>query len=413
MRKGIESGPCSTGSAVLVKLSLNHCIVRRKMPLGQCEAAKKFWETPELVEKLLPFLDLGAILHLAKTNKMTRDILQKSCIWNQLVRRSCPMRLEHFSEENGFLRKEELQPGFDRVRGLVAILNLLKEPMTLLLDLLDVICERFVQNEPQDRFTVGCPCHSGSHSVSLPGFLLLEEAEGAFGTAVQPLVAIDLGFLGGEYGSIGELSLLAVSSRMVRQEHITTIDLIRIEITSRESAKAFHDLLQTRPRIRTFLVYVYGLIGVEGWEFLARAFQFEAKLVWGLTTSKMILGEGRRVDIKEIWDATGHEGFYIELCCYSRTTYQHVLKKDQWGDDCWDKVEQILDMTEEEWVAQIEKAAEGLEYGAGEDEAGEEEAGEDEAGEEEAGEGGAGENFEENGGEDGDADGEEGAGKES
>ena len=410
------------------------------MPLGQCEAAKKFWETPELVEKLLPFLDLGAILHLAKTNKMTRDILQKSCIWNQLVRRSCPMRLEHFSEENGFLRKEELQPGFDRVRGLVAILKLLKDPMTLLLDLLDVICERFAQNETQDRFffplfTVGCPCHSGSHSVSLPGFLLLEEAEGAFGTAVQHLVAIDLGFLGGEYGSIGELSLLAVSSRMVRQEHITTIDLIRIEITSRESAKAFHDLLQTRPRFRTFLkeVEVFGLIGVEGWEFLARAFQFEDKLVWGLTTSKMILGEGRRVDIKEIWDATGHEGFYIELCCYSRTTYQHVLKKDQWGNDCWDKVEQILDMTEEEWVAQVEKAAGGLEYGAGEDEAGEEEAGEDgageeeagedeageeeagedEAGEEEAGEDGAGENFEENGGEDGDADGEEGAGKES
>ena len=49
------------------------------MPLGKSEASKKFWRSPQLVEKLLPFLDLETTLNL--THKMTREILQKKYIW--------------------------------------------------------------------------------------------------------------------------------------------------------------------------------------------------------------------------------------------------------------------------------------------------------------------------------------------
>ena len=249
------------------------------------------------------------------------------------------------------------------MQGLVAILKLLKDPKALLPDLLDVICERFTQD---DRYlghapiSVSCPCQSEHHLISLPGFLMLEEVEGAFGTTVQRLESINAGgFLGGEVGEpLGELSLLAVSSRVSRQaaeeQQVAELNLAGVAITSRKSAKAFFSLLQARPRFPGPLeeLEVSGLIGGEGWEFVAKALQFQPQVVMQVTTSKMGLGEGRRPDIKDIWDAIGPDGFCIELCCYAKTVWQFARK---YGEGGWEKVEQILDMTEDEWVAQAEK----------------------------------------------------------
>ena len=59
------------------------------MYCGKFEAARKFWETPVLVNKLLlPYLDLESTLHLAQTHELTRDILQDSFAWNKLVSRT-------------------------------------------------------------------------------------------------------------------------------------------------------------------------------------------------------------------------------------------------------------------------------------------------------------------------------------
>ena len=38
------------------------------MSLGEFDAEKKFWATPELVEKLLPLLDLASTKELAKAH---------------------------------------------------------------------------------------------------------------------------------------------------------------------------------------------------------------------------------------------------------------------------------------------------------------------------------------------------------
>ena len=51
---------------------------------------RKFWETPELVEKLLPYLDLDSTKHLAESHKLTRKLLKKDLTWNKLVQRFLP-----------------------------------------------------------------------------------------------------------------------------------------------------------------------------------------------------------------------------------------------------------------------------------------------------------------------------------
>ena len=71
---------------------------------GSRVAETKFWSTPELVEKLVFFLDASSILNLAQTHRLTQQIFQQPFVWNQLVRRSCPYN-DWPVEEAEFLRK--------------------------------------------------------------------------------------------------------------------------------------------------------------------------------------------------------------------------------------------------------------------------------------------------------------------
>ena len=53
-------------------------------------AITQFWETPELVERVLPYLDLTSTKMLAKAHKLTRLILKRAFAWHKLVRRVMP-----------------------------------------------------------------------------------------------------------------------------------------------------------------------------------------------------------------------------------------------------------------------------------------------------------------------------------
>ena len=53
----------------------------------QSDAVNKFWQTPELIEILLPFLDFESTLKLAQSHALTLDILQTDSNWKKLFRR--------------------------------------------------------------------------------------------------------------------------------------------------------------------------------------------------------------------------------------------------------------------------------------------------------------------------------------
>ena len=96
-------------------------------PVGKREAEQKFWKTPELIEELLLHLDLESTLRLAKTHKTTRNILQGARVWNNLIKRCSPL-------DNRV-----------KVAYLVAILKLMKDTKSNMVDILDAI---FVANPP-------------------------------------------------------------------------------------------------------------------------------------------------------------------------------------------------------------------------------------------------------------------------
>ena len=61
------------------------------MSAEDIDAEEKFWETPELVETLLPFLDVASILRLAqshfssKKDSLVLGILKRALVWNKLI----------------------------------------------------------------------------------------------------------------------------------------------------------------------------------------------------------------------------------------------------------------------------------------------------------------------------------------
>ena len=51
-------------------------------------AERKFWGLPEMVEKLLPFLDPASTKELARTHDLTLQMLGKADIWEKMIRRA-------------------------------------------------------------------------------------------------------------------------------------------------------------------------------------------------------------------------------------------------------------------------------------------------------------------------------------
>ena len=58
--------------------------------MSDASAVAKFWQTPELVDTLLTFLDGDSILCLAICHDLTKKVSQKSTVWTKVVKRTCP-----------------------------------------------------------------------------------------------------------------------------------------------------------------------------------------------------------------------------------------------------------------------------------------------------------------------------------
>ena len=145
----------------------------------------------------------------------------------------------------GYLAHENLET----VRHFVAILNLMRSPNTLLLNLLDLICERFEAKRVSIRESevyLSCACQrqpeEECHAVTLSGFLLLEEVERAFGTAEQAVLWCD-------FSRLWEAELLALLARLSRQQEDLPekMHLGEVKIRNKRSAMAFHSLSQPFP----------------------------------------------------------------------------------------------------------------------------------------------------------------------
>ena len=169
-----------------------------------CPAGRKFCGCPELVEKLLSCLDINSIHSLCQALPSVVKVVRGNTFWNKLIRRTCITPVLTLTV-----------PGWTRLSHLLGILKLMKDPGSPLLDLLDLICEKYPslktngKNRRSDFVQVRCPRH-GSHSVSPAGFLILEKVEAALESTEQSIKSFELRHL-------EEPTMSNLSSRISRQ----------------------------------------------------------------------------------------------------------------------------------------------------------------------------------------------------
>lgn len=154
-------------------------------------AEQKFWNTPHLVRLLVPFLDISSVLNMASDHPITLDLLRQNSAWRRAV-------------WSNLLKRSRIEE--EVVNVAVSLMRSLEDKEGLLLDVLDIICERFPSKaltlirqgfDPDDEdlvpdeVRVTCSRH-GEHSVHPEGFKLMEQAEGKMGTALQEVVWIEI-----------------------------------------------------------------------------------------------------------------------------------------------------------------------------------------------------------------------------
>ena len=255
---------------------------------AQQETEHRFWMIPEMIAKLLPFLNLKSTLCLAQAHEETQNVLEGALIFKKLLERSSPLTQLH------------------KVENLVAILKLMKDPKPNLPQVLDAICESNSPFPSSDFVRMDCPHHLHSHFISLRGFKLLEKVEGAFGTTEQTVESVSLGL-----SVLPSIIMAALASRLTRQQQpVTSISVGTIEISNEEQAEDFKTLMQAIPPTTIQLKALSALkqIGPEGWKFLAEALRTHANLLSRFFVDKNVCNGVKREEMRVFWDALQPNG---------------------------------------------------------------------------------------------------------
>ena len=324
------------------------------------EAEKTFWRTPELVEGVLPFLDATSILELAKAHPLTRGILKGTYNWSRFIRRSCPVAPPNHETMN--CRFAELtEEKVAELRPVIGILQLIGSPHFHLLALLGIICERFpppsialAENQFGPEYLKVTQAGYEVQYLSALGFVLLEAVEAAHGSseqAVGPVFVFNL----------REPLRSALKSRMTRQEgKIDQVDADFVVIESQDQAEALRTLVQLTEEFVFRGLAIGGAIGEGGWAAVAEAVRVLPLLLLDqgplgargfqalVLHSKNLMLDGRREDVRAIWDAMPEETFFSFWNPEMASAKAFGKGFGNVSEEEWARLELYLDNEEEE-----------------------------------------------------------------
>ena len=174
------------------------------MSYEQEDPVKKFFRTPDVVEKILQFLPSNSILSLTQSriSCVLLQLLQRSSVWDKLVKRTLGLTDYSLDEENIFFYsywetvEERLEEERVKILELIDILKKMdaENSRAPIQHLLDSICSKSPSKE-RSMMKINL---DGGLAVNPLCFLLLEEVEGAFGSTHQHVASFTAdGFQGG------------------------------------------------------------------------------------------------------------------------------------------------------------------------------------------------------------------------
>ena len=250
------------------------------------------------MEQLLPLLDLSSTLTLSSTHSLALEVLQQKRIWKNLILR-VKLAKPRFWHCGNSIEIKEMQT---RVDLLTSLLKLMEEPGPLLKILLETICLNFPpavdENGHEDVIFINSPMvFNTGFFVSPTGFLLLERVESRMNSKVQVVSEVHLHYL---WDSLGT----ALAARTSRQEGLVSkLQCEAIEFTEEELAGESINFLQRCKSWKVESLCLYEL-GHSGWRELAKALAGGRGELGSVQTSREVVVEGRKEDVRQVWAAT-------------------------------------------------------------------------------------------------------------
>ena len=338
------------------------------MSLSKDDAERTFWQVPELIEYMLPFLDGESLLNLAKVHPLTTKVLKnkskmRSKMWKGLVSQI---------HEPWWTEERDLQVLKD-------LLQLMGAPETLLLELLHMICEKYPSEEDEpywwdrrEEIVVSCPCNMSHHSVAPLGFRILESVEGAVRSTIQKVERVAIEHLTGQDWT-GDDWLNALGARMKRQhEMVTEVNVNLLFCDDQNDAENAQALLMRSQKVELSKIWVTGDLGENGWTALAEALSTFPGLFLDqveVDNRQYMLG-ARKEDLRRVWEKLHEEdGAWWLMFEWDNFADAVVRKEEVPGDENkwfnkwvgWEKFEEILVVTEEEYWLAMESEGEDQE----------------------------------------------------
>ena len=254
----------------------------------------------------------------------------------------------------------------------MGLMELLEDQESHQLELLQLIHERFPPNDipltpgaeetPAHRLQFVRLSYSNDYvcSVSPLGFLLLEEVEGPHRLADGDIERILV-------DPLEEPLMSVLSSRAASQEK-EQVDWVKtgtVRCNNDQDVVAFSTLVANSRKIgwKWDTLKVGGDVGAEGWAELARAVRTIVRdddvLLsdgFNVSASRKAMGEGRTEDLRSIWEDSGLDDEYLDPMDIYTWSVESQGGHIEWTYGAeWDRLEEILGMTEEEWCRSIEQ----------------------------------------------------------
>ena len=127
------------------------------------DASQQIWMSEDLLEHLLPMLDLPTMKNLASANPLAVSVLSRPLMWRRILKRTT---------EDGHWQNDELESFRQDAPMIADLLKMLEDQQSRLNELLDYACEAFPLPEcgSEVKITV---CGS-SRTINGSSFMLIE-----------------------------------------------------------------------------------------------------------------------------------------------------------------------------------------------------------------------------------------------
>ena len=302
-------------------------------PRENMDVMKKFWASEDLMEHLLPMLDLPSTLALASVNPLVISLVQRTLIWKHLLKTSWQLFLEDFT----------------KVDKMIELLKMMKDPEPFLLDFLEYIC----RNVPLIGLIIEVGEHRGEIKLQLNGknkvvgpslFMLLEHVVASMEAEVMVDMVVEevqLEYFGGNVGK-------ALTSQAPRQQRKVRkvnfgwgLQFEEGEPTSWEKKDATNciSLLHNCSKWAVKGLYLHSL-GQSDWSSLAEASaKGEIKFV-DVKREALILG--RLEEVKKVWEATTDYWRIIGLT-------ELIGEGGEGRAEGWKRIQKVMEMEDQEW----------------------------------------------------------------